>query len=91
MRRFTFKVRFDFLENDGKCKLFERIFETKLTEEDRRLLEDVESVTPGDMAVFRQNLYYLGTKTSNADRIAALASEIESKRIYLPRAIGFGK
>lgn len=91
MRRFTFKVRFDFLENEGKCKLFERIFETKLTEDDRRLLEDVESVTPGDMAVVRQNLYYLGTKTSNADRIAALASEIESKRIYLPRAIGFGK
>lgn len=91
MRRFTFKVRFDFLENDGKCKLFERIFETKLTEDDRRLLEDVESVTPGDMAVVRQNLYYLGVKTSNADRIAALASEIESKRIYLPRAIGFGK
>ena len=91
MRRFTFKVRFDFLENDGKVKLFERIFGTKLTAGDRKLLEEVESVTPGDMAVVRQNLYYLGTKTSNADRIAALAAEIESKRIYLPRAIGFGK
>ena len=91
MRRFTFKVQFDFLDNDGKVALFERIFDTKLSGEETSSLQRMDNVTPGDMAVVRQNLFYLGGGVSNADRIAALEQEIECKRNYHPRTIGFGQ
>ena len=91
MRRFTFKVKFDFLDNDGKVSLFERIFNTSLSGEETSSLQRIDNVTPGDMAVVRQNLFYLGGGVTNADRIAALEQEIECKRNYHPRTIGFGQ
>jgi len=91
MRRFTFKVQFDFLDAVGKVALFERIFRTKLSEEDAETLRRIDNVTPGDMSVVRQNLFYLGSKMTNAERIAAIEQEIECKRNYHVRPIGFGR
>jgi len=91
MRRFTMKVQFDYLDEAGKNKLFERIFSTKLAEAEKAALKDIDNVTPGDMAVVRQNLYYLHSASTNLDRIAALEREVELKRNYHPRRIGFGR
>ncbi|MBR2911567.1 MAG: ATP-binding protein, partial [Lentisphaeria bacterium] len=47
MRRFTFKLSFDYLDNYGKMLFFERMFNTKLTTAERRRLEAIETLTPG--------------------------------------------
>lgn len=80
MRRFTFKLEFDYLDEVGKRLFFERMFQSKLSEEEERKLADVPRLAPGDFRTVRQSLFYLGGSVSNADRIEALRRESESKQ-----------
>ena len=90
LRRFTFKLQFDFLDEDGKHLFFERMFETRLSPEDAAALTEVRNLTPGDFRTVRQSLYYLGGGVTNAQRIAALAKESAVKRdTKAPARIGF--
>ena len=79
MRRFTFKLGFDYLDNYGKTVFFERMFATKLTTAERRKLEAIENLTPGDFRTVRQSLYYLD-EVSNAARLSALEQESSVKK-----------
>ena len=79
MRRFTFKLSFDYLDNYGKTLFFERMFNTKLTTAERRRLEAIENLTPGDFRTARQSLYYLD-EVSNATRLSALEQESSIKK-----------
>ena len=79
MRRFTFKLEFDYLDEVGKRLFFERMFQSKLTEEEERKLATVPRLAPGDFRTVRQSLFYLGGNISNDDRIEALRRESESK------------
>ena len=79
MRRFTFKLGFDYLDNYGKTVFFERMFATKLTTAERRRLEAIEKLTPGDFRTVRQSLYYLD-EVSNAARLSALEQESSVKK-----------
>ena len=79
MRRFTFKLCFDYLDNYGKTVFFERMFATKLTTAERRRLEAIENLTPGDFRTVRQSLYYLD-EVSNAARLSALEQESSVKK-----------
>ena len=79
MRRFTFKLCFDYLDNYGKTVFFERMFATKLTTAERRRLEAIENLTPGDFRTVRQSLYYLD-EVSNAARLSALEQESRVKK-----------
>ena len=79
MRRFTFKLSFDYLDNYGKMLFFERMFNTKLTTAERRRLEAIENLTPGDFRTARQSLYYLD-EVSNAARLSALEQESSMKK-----------
>ena len=79
MRRFTFKLGFDYLDNYGKTIFFERMFATKLTTAERRKLEAIEKLTPGDFRTVRQSLYYLD-EVSNAARLSALEQESSVKK-----------
>ena len=91
VRRFTFKVEFDYLDNDGKAVFFERMFGTKLTAEERRELDAIRDLAPGDFRTVRQSYYYLGDETTNADRLEALRHESAAKRKNLSteRKVGF--
>ena len=90
LRRFTFKLQFDFLDEDGKHLFFERMFETRLSPEDAAALTEVRNLTPGDFRTVRQSLYYLGGGVTNAQRIAALTKESAVKRdTKAPARIGF--
>jgi len=44
------------------------MFKTKHSDEDAEALRRIDNVTPGDMAVVRQNLFYLASTTTNAGR-----------------------
>ena len=80
MRRFTFKLEFDYLDDNGKKSFFERMFKTELTEEEFDELKGIRNLTPGDFRTVRQENFYLAEEQTNADRIAALREECALKK-----------
>ncbi|MCQ2379297.1 MAG: AAA family ATPase [Victivallaceae bacterium] len=78
IRRFTFKLKFDYLDNAGKEIFFERMFGRCPTEAELKALLDMTNLTPGDFRTSRQRLRYTGEKSP--DYIAALRDELEAKR-----------
>ena len=91
MRRFTFKLEFDYLTDEGKKAFFERMFKDRLTEEEFARLKELRNLAPGDFRTVRQELFYLGEEATNEDRIAALKEECAVKKDGVERShpIGF--
>lgn len=88
MRRFTFKLQFDYLEADGKRAFFERMFSTRLTEAESLRLAAIPSLVPGDFRTVRQSLYYLGGTVTNETRLNELEKESSLKK-GTSRRVGF--
>ena len=88
MRRFTFKLQFDYLDLAGKRLFFERMFKTRLTDAEAMRLAEISSLAPGDFRTVRQSLYYLGGTVSNEMRLNELEKESSLKK-NAPRRIGF--
>ena len=80
MRRFTFKLEFGYLDDDGKRMFFERMFKTTLTEDEFAELKYLRNLAPGDFRTVRQEQFYLGGEVSNKDRIEALKEECAVKK-----------
>lgn len=80
MRRFTFKLEFDYLENAGKRLFFERMFKTTLTADERDRLDRIPNLAPGDFRTVRQATYYLRGATTNAMRLTELEKESSLKK-----------
>ena len=92
MRRFTFKLQFDYLDDAGKQLFFERMFKTVVTDGELRRLNEIPNLAPGDFRTVRQSLFYYGGEVSNAQRLDALEREAEAKncgRFVAKRKIGF--
>ncbi len=92
MRRFTFKLQFDFLTDEGKIHFFEHFFSAKLSASEQIRLNGIPFLTPGDFRTVRQSLFYLGGDVSNAERLAALEQESNvkcRKKIETKVKIGF--
>ena len=92
MRRFTFKLEFDYLDEAGKKLFFERMFRTTLTPEEYRELAEIPMLAPGDFRTVRQGFFYLGSRVNNRDYLDALARESEVKngnRFARKSKIGF--
>ena len=79
MRRFTFKLQFDYLDDAGKQLFFERMFKTVLTDGELRRLNEIPNLAPGDFRTVRQSLFYYGGEVRNAQRLDALEREAEAK------------
>ncbi len=90
MRRFTFKIGFDYLSNEGKKIFFERMFNTELTADELAALNSIKNLAPGDFRTVRQALYYL-ENSSNTMRLDYLRQESEAKKITakVSKNIGF--
>ena len=88
MRRFMFKLQFDYLDTAGKRLFFERMFKTRLSDVDAMRLAGIPSLAPGDFRTVRQSLYYLGGAVSNETRLNELEKESSLKK-NAPRRIGF--
>lgn len=80
LRRFTFKLEFDYLDNRGKRIFFQRFFQTELSENESRRLDNMERLTPGDFRTVRQGLFYRRSAQDNAIRLDALEHESAMKR-----------
>ena len=80
MRRFTFKLQFDYLDDAGKRLFFERMFKTKLTAGESAKLAEVRNLAPGYFRTVRQATYYLGGSITNSQRIEELEKESSVKK-----------
>ena len=80
LRRFTFKLEFDYLDEAGKKLFFERMFRAKLTESEAARLAEIRDLAPGDYRTVRQGFYYLGNAVTNAQLLEALEHESTAKR-----------
>ena len=80
VRRFTFKVAFDYLQDDGKALFFERFFGIPLSPRDRAELDAIPDLAPGDFRTVRQSFRYLGAPTDAAALLRALREESDAKR-----------
>ena len=80
MRRFTFKLEFDYLDDAGKKSFFERMFKATLTDGEFADLKAIRNLAPGDFRTVRQEQFYLGDEVTNLDRIAALREESMIKK-----------
>ena len=80
MRRFTFKLEFGYLEDEGKRAFFERMFKTMLADDEYAELRQLRNLAPGDFRTVRQEQYYLGAAVTNMDRIEALKEECAVKK-----------
>ena len=88
LRRFTYKLKLDYLTNEGKDIFFERYFKTPLTDDERKRLNNIANLTPGDFRTVRESLYYLSDRQTNAERLKALEAESEAKGLSRAK-IGF--
>ena len=80
MRRFTFKLEFGYLDDDGKRLFFERMFRSTLSDGELAELKSLRNLAPGDFRTVRQEQFYLGEDVTNEDRIAALKEECAIKK-----------
>ena len=80
VRRFTFKLEFGYLEDDGKKRFFERFFKTTLSQDELKSLASLKNLAPGDFRTVRQELFYLDGDVTNMDRIEALREECSRKK-----------
>ena len=83
-RRFTFKLRFDYLDLNGKLHFYKCFFKhlklPPLTAQEQMSLDAIAQLTPGDFRNVRQQFYYLAEEQlSNAEIIKALADEVANK------------
>lgn len=85
LRRFSFRLHFDYLTNEGKEIFFNTYFTRpmglpELNEEEKKKLYSIDSMTPSDFRNVRQQFFYLADENlSNTEIIEALATEITSK------------
>ncbi len=92
LRRFTFKLTFDYLDEAGKKLFFEHVFQTALSEVEAARLAAIPNLAPGDFRTVRQGLYYLGEDTSNSERLNRLECESVAKgqnRFSAKNKVGF--
>ncbi len=91
LRRFTFKLEFDYLNEAGKKIFFERMFKAAITQEDESRLKNIANLAPGDFRTVRQSLYYLEQKTmDSASLLEALEHECVLKQgTKISKTIGF--
>ena len=88
MRRFTFKLQFDYLDAAGKRLFFERMFKARLSDAEALRLAGIPNLAPGDFRTVRQSLFYLGGAVTNETRLNELEKESSLKRDNT-RHIGF--
>ena len=87
LRRFTFRIHFDFLDNTGKETFYKTYFAPlnapELTDADKAELHAIERLTPSDYRNVRQQLFYLEDEKLTAKEIIdALRIEAQSRDSY---------
>jgi transitional endoplasmic reticulum ATPase len=89
LRRFTFKLEFGCLTEDGKRAFFRRMFAPldagELTPDSERRLLRIPDLTPGDFRTVRQEFHYLDGGVTHTLLLDALERESAAKRGFHSR------
>ncbi|MCQ2378878.1 MAG: AAA family ATPase [Victivallaceae bacterium] len=80
LRRFTFKLEFDYLDEAGKMHFFETFFGRKLQGGDCARLAAIPALAPGDFRTVRQSFFYLDEAPTERALLDALEAESAAKR-----------
>ncbi|MBI5529348.1 MAG: AAA family ATPase [Deltaproteobacteria bacterium] len=96
-RRFSVKVRFDYMKPEQSCKMFRNEVEvfglaTPAPEEMSRLLREISSLatlTPGDFATVRRKARMLAVKPDPRAFLEMLEFECRAKREPARKTVGF--
>ena len=81
IRRFTFKLEFNYLDNTGKKLFFERMFKAGLSCGEIKRVENIASLAPGDFRIVRQGFYYLDKgNIATGELLEALEQESLAKK-----------
>ena len=84
LRRFSFRLHFDYLNNDGKEIFFRTYFKPlgmpDLSADEKKELFSIDNLTPSDFRNTRQQFCYLeDSNLTNKEIIEALSAEVASK------------
>jgi len=85
LRRFTFKVKFDFITAGQTAEAFRRFFDR----EPPPALRDLSNLTPGDFAIVAKKLRFLGLATAGDAEILHFLEQEAAARNLPARRIGF--
>ncbi|MBR5154407.1 MAG: ATP-binding protein [Alphaproteobacteria bacterium] len=85
LRRFTFKVRYDYMTEQQREICFKHFFGQEVS----GLLSDLSKLTPGDFKVVKDKAEILGFMDNKEELINMLELEMSSKDVLLHRKIGF--
>lgn len=84
IRRFTFKLSFEYLTDEGKRLFFSRLFAAfgigQLAPDEELRLRRIPNLAPGDFRTVRQGLYYLGAGATAAQILDGLERESTAKQ-----------
>ncbi len=86
LRRFTFKVKYDYMTTAQVAIAFKHFFGVSVQASQ---LKDLTSLTPGDFAVVQKKVKILNVTDAN-EIIDMLRQEISAKGIVVKEKIGFG-
>ncbi len=94
IRRFNFKVEFDYINNDGKLLFYDLLLKgitsNPLETDEKDNLLSLEYLTPGDYKVVSQKFsFYPKEKISNKALISALKEEVKAKNNIRMNRIGY--
>jgi SpoVK/Ycf46/Vps4 family AAA+-type ATPase len=95
IRRFTFKLEFDYLDNSGKeifyKKMLKKVNKKPLNKSELLRLHSIQPLAPGDFRTVRQGYYYLEkSNIPHSELLTSLELECSSKQEIQSRSIGFG-
>lgn len=85
VRRFSFKIKFDYLDNNGKIIFWKKFFNVPISDE--RTLFNIDMLTPGDFKVVSDKIEYCGDFVDFNFIIDELSKEVSFKKKY--ETIGF--
>lgn len=94
IRRFNFKVEFDYLDNKGKLLFYQCILKELtndlLGEDEQEELYNIPYLTPGDYkVVFQKHFFRSKEEVSNKILISSLRAEVETKNNVKTNRIGY--
>ncbi len=95
VRRFNRKIRFHYLEGQGKLLLYNKLLapllQQPISEDNISELNKINELTPGDFKVVRDRFFFMPQQTlSHQEMIAALEAESRMKKAHRgEKALGF--
>ncbi len=90
LRRFDFKLKFDYLKREQRLGLFQRVLgDAAINERERSRIEKLDRLAPGDMANALRQLHVMGKVPSASNLLELIEAEMAMKPDAPKAGIGF--